>query len=166
MNDDCSTDGTADIIREYAAKYPDIIRPFYQKENLYSQGGMVFLFSKVFYPSARGEYIAYCEGDDCWTDPEKLQRQADFLDAHPGYSGCVHNTLLHYCDASAPDGPLLPAGQGDRDVDFTPSSPARRTPSTPAPSSRGASMSSTRPISTIPPPTTASRITPSACGCR
>lgn len=118
VNDDCSTDGTADIIREYAAKYPDIIRPFYQKENLYSQGGMVFLFSKVFYPSAKGEYIAYCEGDDCWTDPEKLQRQADFLDAHPGYSGCVHNTLLHYCDASAPDGPLLPAGQGDRDVDF------------------------------------------------
>lgn len=118
VNDDCSTDGTAEIIREYAAKYPDIIRPFYQEKNLYSQGGMTHLFATVFYPNARGEYFALCEGDDYWADPEKLQRQVDFLDAHPDYTACVHNTLLHYCDGAQPDVPLLPEGLGERDVDF------------------------------------------------
>ena len=56
VNDDCSTDGTADVIREYAARYPDIIRPFYQEENLYSKIGMPALFAAVFYPNARGKY--------------------------------------------------------------------------------------------------------------
>lgn len=118
VNDDCSSDGTADIIREYAGKYPNIIRPFYQEKNLYSQGGMTHLFASVFYPNARGEYMALCEGDDYWSDPEKLQRQVSFLDAHPDYTACVHNTVLHYCDGSAPDAALRPEGQGDRDVDF------------------------------------------------
>lgn len=118
VNDDCSSDGTADIIREYAARYPDIIRPFYQEKNLYTQGGMPHLFSTVFYPNARGEYFTLCEGDDYWCDCEKLQRQVDFLDAHADYSACVHNTRLHYCDGSAPDAPLLAEGEGDRDVDF------------------------------------------------
>ncbi len=118
VNDDCSTDGTADVIREYAARYPDIIRPFYQEENLYSRLGMPGLFSTVFYPNARGKYFTLCEGDDYWSDPEKLQRQADFLDAHGDYTACVHNTLLHFCDGSRPDAPLRPEGEGDRDVDF------------------------------------------------
>lgn len=118
VNDDCSADGTAEIIREYAARYPDLIRPFYQEKNLYSQGGMASLFAAVFYPNVRGEYIALCEGDDYWTDAEKLQRQADFLDAHGDYSAVVHNTLLHYCAGSSPDTPLRPLGEGDRDVDF------------------------------------------------
>lgn len=118
VNDDCSTDGTAEIIREFAQRYPDKLRPFYQKENLYSKGGMPFLFESVFFPNARGEYFALCEGDDYWTDARKLQMQVDFLDAHGDYSGCVHNTRLHYCDASAPDAPLRPEGEGDRDVAF------------------------------------------------
>lgn len=118
VNDDCSTDGTAEIIREYAARYPQIIRPFYQTRNLYTQGGMPHLFSTVFYPNARGEYFTLCEGDDYWSDPEKLQRQVDFLDTYADYSACVHNTLLHYCDGSAADTPLLSALGGDRDVDF------------------------------------------------
>lgn len=118
VNDDCSSDGTAGIIREYAAHYPDIIRPFYQEKNLYTQGGMPHLFATVFYPNAQGEYFTLCEGDDYWSDPEKLQRQADFLDAHADYSACVHNTLVHYCDGSMPDAPLRSAGDGDRDVDF------------------------------------------------
>ncbi len=118
VNDDCSSDGTAEIIREYAARYPDIIRPFYQEKNLYSQGGMPHLFSSVFYPNAHGEYFTLCEGDDYWSDTHKLQRQADFLDANGDYSACVHNTLAHYCDGSAPDAPLIEIGLGDRDVDF------------------------------------------------
>ena len=118
VNDDCSSDSTAAIIREYAEMYPDIIRPFLQEKNLYSQGGMPHLFATVFYPNARGEYFALCEGDDYWSDPEKLQRQVDFLDAHPDYTACVHNTMLHYCDGTQPDAPLIKEDLGDRDIDF------------------------------------------------
>ena len=115
INDDASTDGTAAVIREYAAKYPALIRPFLQEKNLYSQG--INIYDAVFYPVARGQYIAACEGDDCWTDPEKLQRQVDFLDAHPDYSACVHNTLGEIIGSHEPPQPLFPR-TGDRDVPF------------------------------------------------
>ena len=115
VNDDASTDGTAAIIREYAEKYPDIVRPFYQEKNLYSQD--IDIYYAVFFPNARGKYVAFCEGDDYWTDPTKLQRQVDFLEAHPEYSACVHNTLLHYCTGSRPDEELVQRG-GDCDVEF------------------------------------------------
>lgn len=83
IHDDASTDRTADIIREYEAKYPDIIKPLYQKENQYSKGVRI---SPTFqYPRAKGKYIALCEGDDYWTDPYKLQKQVDFLEEHPEY---------------------------------------------------------------------------------
>ena len=115
VNDDASTDGTAAIIREYAEKYPDIVRPFYQEKNLYSQD--IDIYYAVFFPNARGKYVAFCEGDDYWTDPTKLQRQVDFLEAHPEYSACVHNTLLHYCTGSRPDEELVQRGE-DCDVEF------------------------------------------------
>ena len=113
VNDDVSTDATRDIIREYAEKYPDIIRPFYQEENLYSRG--LDVYRLVFFPNARGKYVAYCEGDDYWTDPTKLQRQVDWLETHPDYSACVHNTVLHYC-GDGHDEPLLDRYEGS--VDF------------------------------------------------
>jgi group 2 glycosyl transferase len=83
VHDDASTDGTAAIIREYADKYPDIIIPIYEKENQYSKhdGSLI----RIMDAQMRGKYIAYCEGDDCWTDPLKLQKQVDFLEAHPDY---------------------------------------------------------------------------------
>ena len=115
INDDASTDGTRAIIREYAEKYPALIRPFYQDVNLYSQGKDLCL--EVLYPAARGKYIALCEGDDYWTDPMKLQLQVDFLEAHPDYSACVHDTVVHYCGGEKPDRPLLHHGQ-DCDVRF------------------------------------------------
>ena len=86
IHDDASTDGTADIIREYEALYPDIIKPIYQTENQYSKG--ITFTSKFNYERARGKYIAMCEGDDYWTDPLKLQKQVDFLETHPDYSIC------------------------------------------------------------------------------
>ena len=102
VSDDVSTDSTRDIIRAYEAKYPDVLRPFYLTENLYSQGRDVYY--EVFFPNARGKYTAFCEGDDCWTDPTKLQRQVDFLEAHPDYTACVHNTeLVKYDGARADD---------------------------------------------------------------
>lgn len=113
VNDDASTDSTGDIIREYAAKYPEVIRPFYQKENLYSR--RINLYDVVFFPACRGEYIAVCEGDDYWNDPEKLQLQVDWLDAHPEYSACVHNSIGRFSDQ--PDKVLF-AQDGDRDIPF------------------------------------------------
>lgn len=88
IHDDASTDGTQDIIREYEAKYPNIIKPIYQKENQYSKGvkvSLVYNYSRV-----KGKYIALCEGDDYWTDPYKLQKQVDFLESHPDYVMCSH----------------------------------------------------------------------------
>ena len=105
VNDDASTDGTRAILREYAEKYPDLIRPFYQDVNLYSQGKDLCL--EVLYPAARGKYIALCEGDDYWTDPDKLQMQVDFLEAHPEYTACVHDTLVRYCSGERADYRLL-----------------------------------------------------------
>ena len=114
VNDDASSDGTAAIIREYEEKYPEIIRPFYQVENQFSKG-IGYIYENIFYPNARGKYFAFCEGDDYWTDESKLQRQADFLESHPDYSACVHNTTLHYCNGSRPDELLIPS-RGDHEV--------------------------------------------------
>lgn len=115
VNDDRSDDDTAAIITEYAERYPKLVRPFIQEKNLYSQG--VNIYDAVFYPVARGKYIALCEGDDYWCDPMKLQLQVDFLEAHPEYSGCVHNSTIKYCDGSKPDRPYVPE-KGDRDMGF------------------------------------------------
>lgn len=90
IHDDCSTDGTTEIIREYEAKYPDLIFPLYEEENQYQQGKAAEI-DFYNYRRARGKYIAYCEGDDYWTDPLKLQKQVDFLEANPEYSVCFHN---------------------------------------------------------------------------
>lgn len=93
IHDDASTDGTDDIIHEYADKYPEKIFPLFEEQNQYSQGVLVDFFN---YNRARGKYIAYCEGDDHWTDPFKLQKQVDFMETHPEYSICFHN--CHYYD--------------------------------------------------------------------
>lgn len=89
VNDDCSPDGSAAIMREYEAKYPDLFRCVYQKENQYSKGLLPWF--EVLFPMTKGEYIAICEGDDYWTDPYKLQKQVDWMDAHPDYIACFHN---------------------------------------------------------------------------
>lgn len=92
IHDDASTDGTADIIREYEMKYPYIIKPIYEQENQWVKGRRG---SAVFnFPRAKGKYIALCEGDDYWIDPLKLQKQVDFLELHSNYSMCFHNTRL------------------------------------------------------------------------
>lgn len=88
IHDDASTDNTPDIIRKYEEKYPDIIKPIFQKENQKSKlgSGMNPTFN---YPRAKGKYIALCEGDDYWTEPLKLQKQVKFLEARDEYSLCV-----------------------------------------------------------------------------
>ena len=116
VSDDVSTDSTPDIIRDYAARYPDKIRPFLLTENLYSQGRDVYY--EVFFPAARGKYTAFCEGDDFWTDPTKLQRQVDFLEAHPDYTACVHNTELMKCEGARADDNLI-IRDADCDMEFS-----------------------------------------------
>lgn len=92
VHDDASTDGSAAIIREYAEKYPDIIKPIYETENQYSKkdGSLEKIMNAAIHPNAK--YIAICEGDDYWTDPYKLQKQFDFLESHSDYSLCCHET--------------------------------------------------------------------------
>ena len=81
IHDDASTDNTANIIKEYQAKHPNLIKPIFQTQNQYSLRGFGF-FSDMF-EKAEGKYIAICEGDDYWTDPLKLQKQVDFLESDP-----------------------------------------------------------------------------------
>lgn len=88
IHDDASIDKTADIIREYEAKYPDIIKPIYQTENQYSK--KIGIMKSFQYPRVKGKYIALCEGDDYWIDPLKLQKQVDFLEANHAY-GLVYS---------------------------------------------------------------------------
>ncbi len=101
VHDDASTDGTTDFVREYAEKYPDIIKPMYEQENQYSKNlaGM----NDAINSRLIGKYVALCEGDDYWTDPFKLQKQFDFMESHPDCSLCFHP---HYC--LYPNGKMTP----------------------------------------------------------
>ena len=89
VHDDASTDGTAAVICEFAQKYPHIIKPILETENQYSKkdGSL----NRIMLAACKGKYMAMCEGDDYWTDPQKLQKQIDFMEAHPDYAMCFHN---------------------------------------------------------------------------
>lgn len=82
IHDDASTDGTAEIIREYEEKYPDLIKAIYQQENQFSQGVNMWVSVP---PHASGKYLAMCEGDDYWINPLMLQKEVDFLESNPEY---------------------------------------------------------------------------------
>lgn len=88
IHDDASTDKTARILEGYRSRFPNI-ELLFQKENQYSKGTNPF--SAFVLPKCRGKYIAICEGDDYWTDPYKLQKQVDFLEANPAYVICYHD---------------------------------------------------------------------------
>ena len=92
VHDDASPDGSAAIIREYAARYPRIIRPVLEQENQFSRGAKALL--QAVLPGIRGKYIAYLDCDDFWTDSHKLQREVDFLEAHPAYLAVAHNCTV------------------------------------------------------------------------
>lgn len=94
VHDDASTDNTASIIREYEARYPDLFITIYQTENQYSKRNGDL--SRIIFSAVRGKYIAYCEGDDYWTDPFKLQKQVDIVEKDP-------NCVLVYTDFSTID---------------------------------------------------------------
>lgn len=89
--DDCSTDKTPTIIQEYEKQYPKIFKAVLRKKNL----GPWQNFTDAF-KQAKGDYIALCEGDDFWTDKNKLQKQADFMEKHPDYTLCFHPVKVFF----------------------------------------------------------------------
>lgn len=97
IGEDCSTDGTQDIVFEYARKYPDIIRVINSDRNVGAQANAIRTLK-----ACKGKYIALLEGDDYWTDPYKLQKQVDFLEVNPDYSLCFHDALILWDDKSQP----------------------------------------------------------------
>lgn len=113
IHDDASTDDTADIIREYAEKYPNMFVPILQTENQYSQA--VPILARL-YPKCRGKYVAICEGDDYWPDLDKLQKQFDFLESHPDYSGVAGVTEFFDDDGNTTRPPMPAAHYAGKDA--------------------------------------------------
>lgn len=97
VGDDCSSDGTAGICDAFATQYPNI-RVFHHPQNLGHVKNWEFVLNHC-----TGEYVAMVEGDDYWTDPHKLQRQVDFLDAHQDYVLSFHRVDLVYDDVNHPE---------------------------------------------------------------
>jgi glycosyltransferase involved in cell wall biosynthesis len=91
IGEDCSTDSTREIVKEFEEKYPNIIKPIYRNKNI----GATLNFRDVLL-KAQSKHIAICEGDDFFTDEHKLQLQADFLDKNPDYSMCFHPGKVIY----------------------------------------------------------------------
>lgn len=97
VHDDASTDNTANIVRKYEKKYPNIIHGIYETENQYSKGnGILNRIMDDTCMATGAKYVAICEGDDYWIDPYKLQKQVDFLDAHQEYGMCMTHCLRKY----------------------------------------------------------------------
>jgi len=94
IGEDCSTDNTAQIIKEYAKKYPSIIKPRFNQPNMGVMPNMIKTLNEC-----TGKYIALCEGDDYWTDPYKLQKQVDFLEENEEYAGAAHQAQVIFEDS-------------------------------------------------------------------
>lgn len=107
VGDDCSTDGTWDIVLDYRRRHPGRIRLVRPDRNLGRNGTPMFVETLRL---CRGQYVAMQDGDDYWTAEHKLQRQADFLDAHPECSLCYHNADRVHDDGSRPPSPSNPEG--------------------------------------------------------
>lgn len=90
VGEDCSTDSTREILKKVAAEYPDKVRLLFRDKNF----GRPTLNVYNTTMECKGEYLAYLEGDDYWTDKNKLQKQVDFLDEHPEYIACTHGCVM------------------------------------------------------------------------
>lgn len=93
IHDDASTDNTQNIIKEYTAKYPHIIKPVLQKENQFSKGARC-IHATYNFNRSKGKYVGTCEGDDYWIDPNKLRKQVEFLEANKDFSLCSHEVYF------------------------------------------------------------------------
>ncbi|HOV12158.1 MAG TPA: glycosyltransferase [Bacteroidales bacterium] len=103
IGEDCSTDGTREIVFEYAKKHPEKIRVITADENFGMMGNI-----RRCRMAARGKYIALCEGDDYWTDPYKLQKHVDFMEQNPGVSITYHDACKVDADKNIIEQSMLP----------------------------------------------------------
>lgn len=115
INDDASNDGTTEVLKEYQKKYPKIISIYTHSVNQYSKNANN-MYVRYLFPKAKGRYIALCDGDDYWTDPNKLQRQVDFLEKNQDYSMCFHPVKVVFENHEEPDS-IYPIN--DNKDDFT-----------------------------------------------
>lgn len=92
VHDDASTDNTASIIKKYELKYPDIIKAVYQVENQYQKNKAIF--KDILYPLTNGKYLTWCEGDDYWTDYNKLEKQVTIMENNPECCACFCETMI------------------------------------------------------------------------
>ena len=101
VSNDCSTDRTAEVIDDYVRRMESgerreesvKFRVYHHKQNMGLTANHCWTVKQ-----AKGKYIAYCDGDDYWTDPYKLQHQMDYMESHPSCSMCYHNVILECVD--------------------------------------------------------------------
>ncbi len=106
IGEDCSTDHTRDIVIGLQRQHPGRVRLLLRESNL----GMMRNYVSTL-QACRGQYVAYLEGDDYWTSPTKLQRQAELMDQDPDCALCFHNVHVEYEDGTRALEPYCPAGQ-------------------------------------------------------
>jgi glycosyltransferase involved in cell wall biosynthesis len=109
IGEDCSTDGTREIVAAYAERHPQAIRAVLPERNV--GHGAIF---KAALEATRGSFIAYLDGDDYWTSAAKLQRQVDFLEANSDCQSCFHDVSLVYGEQGAPSGAVNPGLSEER----------------------------------------------------
>jgi glycosyltransferase involved in cell wall biosynthesis len=103
IGEDCSTDGTREIVQAYGERYPEIVRPVLPERNV-GHGEML----RQALAATRGELIAYLDGDDYWTSRRKLAKQVAFLRGNPDCHDCFHDVSLVYDAAGVPSGNVSP----------------------------------------------------------
>jgi hypothetical protein len=109
IGEDCSADGTREIVAAYAERHPQVVRTVLPERNI----GHGAIFKRAL-EATRGSFIAYLDGDDYWTSATKLQRQVDFLEANLDCQSCFHDVSLVYGDQGAPSGAVSPGLSEDR----------------------------------------------------
>ncbi len=112
VHDDVSTDGTIEILREYAQRYPGIVKPLFEEENQYSKG--VPINETFNFPRAEGKYIALCEGDDYWVDERKLALQIAHMESDPKCTFSFTNGLIHDESGVCEDRVFVPYYESER----------------------------------------------------
>lgn len=115
IHDDASTDGTAEVIREYKKRYPEIIQPILQTENQYSSG-ITNLSGAFNFPRVKGKYVALMDCDDYWISKDKLATQLSYMEAHPDCQLCVHSAEVRNDRGELVNQNLMRPYRGDRDL--------------------------------------------------
>ncbi len=114
VHDDASTDATPQIVREYEANYPEIIKGIYEEQNQYRLGN--YHWYNDYLEKSTARYIALCEGDDYWIDPHKLQKQFDAMSKCSECNFCITNALLMDAGSGELIGKMMPRNKRDESI--------------------------------------------------